>query len=79
MSQFTNLSSLPSPPPSPRPSRRRAFDPKRIIPQLKRSETMIGCGGLTLEQMLEAREKWADSQDSQITTESSQESVESQN
>jgi hypothetical protein len=40
---------------------------------------MIGCGGLTLEQMLEAREKWADSQDSQITTESSQESVESQN
>jgi hypothetical protein len=82
MSPHSDNTSLQSPPLSPRFSRRSPYDPKRIIPQLKRSETMLGCdcgcGGHIYEQLLERQEACANTQVSQLTTESSEQTVQSQ-
>jgi hypothetical protein len=54
------------------------FNPKRIIPTLKKQEAMLGLGVMILREHCERDEAWASSQDSQATTES-QESDQSEN
>lgn len=87
MPKASDYSSLPSPPASPKPSRRRSpYSHKHIIPTLKRHETLLcspHLGGgrclameLSFEQLEEREEAWASSSASTNTADS-QRSVES--